>query len=101
MGSGLKSMFGGELKGMTQALTDSRNQVMQRMVEEARAVMALERQDMERSVQNLSLRLSGRILEKVVGDLFAEEERSRIVARGIERIGAAARDTLPDPEGRA
>lgn len=37
MGSGLKSMFGGELKGMTQALTDSRNQVMQRMVDEAQA----------------------------------------------------------------
>ena len=29
MGSGLKSMFGGELKGMTTALTDSRNQVME------------------------------------------------------------------------
>ena len=37
MGSGLKSMFGGELKGMTQALTDSRNQVMERMVAEAEA----------------------------------------------------------------
>jgi uncharacterized protein YbjQ (UPF0145 family) len=35
LGSGLKSMFGGELKGMTQALTDSRNQVIERMVEEA------------------------------------------------------------------
>src|SRR5438876_8553200 len=35
MGSGLKSMFGGELKGMTQALSDSRTQVMERMVAEA------------------------------------------------------------------
>jgi uncharacterized protein YbjQ (UPF0145 family) len=34
MGSGLKSMFGGELKGMTQALTDSRLQVIERMTEE-------------------------------------------------------------------
>src|SRR5215813_9458826 len=34
MGSGLKSIFGGELKGMTQALTDSREQVIARMVEE-------------------------------------------------------------------
>ena len=34
MGSGLKSMFGGELKGMTQALTDSRHQVIARMIEE-------------------------------------------------------------------
>lgn len=34
MGSGLKSMFGGELKGMTQALTDSRHQVIERMIEE-------------------------------------------------------------------
>jgi uncharacterized protein YbjQ (UPF0145 family) len=35
MGAGLKSMFGGELKGMTKALYDSRNEVMNRMVEEA------------------------------------------------------------------
>ena len=48
---------------------------------------ALERQDMERAVQGLSLRLSGRILEKVVQGLFSEDERARIVARGLERIG--------------
>src|ERR1700758_2126344 len=37
MGAGLKSMFGGELKGMTKALVDSRNEVVQRMTEEAEA----------------------------------------------------------------
>ncbi len=35
-GAGLKSMLGGELKGMTKSLTDSRNEVMNRMFEEAR-----------------------------------------------------------------
>ena len=35
IGAGLKSILGGELKGMTKALTDSRQQVMERMVEEA------------------------------------------------------------------
>ena len=30
-------MFGGELKGMTQALSDSRQQVLERMVSEAEA----------------------------------------------------------------
>ena len=35
MGAGLKSMFGGELKGMTKALYDSRNEVMNRMIGEA------------------------------------------------------------------
>jgi uncharacterized protein YbjQ (UPF0145 family) len=35
MGAGLKSMFGGELKGMTKALADSRSEVIARMVEEA------------------------------------------------------------------
>lgn len=34
IGSGIKSIFGGELKGMTQALTDSRHQVIERMVDE-------------------------------------------------------------------
>jgi uncharacterized protein YbjQ (UPF0145 family) len=37
MGAGLKSMFGGELMGMTKALADSRVEVIQRMVAEAEA----------------------------------------------------------------
>src|SRR3954449_5317471 len=36
-GAGLKSMVGGELKGMTKALVDSRQQVIDRMVEQAEA----------------------------------------------------------------
>ena len=35
IGAGLKSILGGELKGMTKALIDSREQVMERMVAEA------------------------------------------------------------------
>ena len=35
IGASLKSIIGGELKGMTTALADSREQVMQRMSEEA------------------------------------------------------------------
>ena len=35
LGAGLKSIVGGELKGMTKALVDSRQQVIDRMVEEA------------------------------------------------------------------
>ncbi|HEY5659226.1 MAG TPA: YbjQ family protein [Gaiellaceae bacterium] len=35
LGAGLKSIMGGELKGMTKALVDSRLQVIERMVEEA------------------------------------------------------------------
>ena len=37
LGASFKSILGGELKGMTKALIDSRNEVMQRMVEEAEA----------------------------------------------------------------
>ncbi len=37
LGAGLKSILGGELKGMTKALADSRTQVIGRMVEEAEA----------------------------------------------------------------
>jgi uncharacterized protein YbjQ (UPF0145 family) len=37
IGAGLKSILGGELKGMTKALIASRQQVMERMVEEAEA----------------------------------------------------------------
>ena len=35
IGASLKSILGGELKGMTKALMDSREQVMERMVAEA------------------------------------------------------------------
>jgi len=35
IGAGLKSILGGELKGMTKALIDSREQVRQRMIKEA------------------------------------------------------------------
>lgn len=37
IGAGFKSILGGELKGMTKALVDSREQVIERMVEEAEA----------------------------------------------------------------
>jgi uncharacterized protein YbjQ (UPF0145 family) len=37
LGAGLKSILGGELKGMTKALVESRQQVIERMVEEAEA----------------------------------------------------------------
>ena len=36
-GASLKSILGGELKGMTKALSDSRSEVIQRMVAEAEA----------------------------------------------------------------
>ena len=35
MGAGFKSLVGGELKGMTKALADSREQVIERLTEEA------------------------------------------------------------------
>ena len=37
VGAGLKSLVGGELKGMTKALTASREQVRERMIQEAEA----------------------------------------------------------------
>jgi uncharacterized protein YbjQ (UPF0145 family) len=37
IGAGLKSIVGGELRGMTKALVESRQQVVDRMVEEAEA----------------------------------------------------------------
>src|SRR5438552_12785243 len=37
LGAGLKSILGGELKGMTKALAESREQVIRRMVDEAEA----------------------------------------------------------------
>jgi F-type H+-transporting ATPase subunit b len=61
----------------------------QRMMAEARGVMDLERQEMERAVQGLSIHLSGKILESVVTELFSPEEKARIVAEGMKRIAGA------------
>jgi uncharacterized protein YbjQ (UPF0145 family) len=36
MGAGFKSMFGGELQGMTKNLAESRNEAMSRLMNEAR-----------------------------------------------------------------
>ncbi|MGO9411677.1 MAG: ATP synthase F0 subunit B [Spirochaetia bacterium] len=60
----------------------------ERMIVEARGVMALERQEMERAVQGLSIQLSGKFLESVVTGLFSEDEKTRIVAEGMKRIRA-------------
>lgn len=37
IGAGLKSMIGGELKGLTKTLVQTRNQAMDRLIEQARA----------------------------------------------------------------
>ncbi|WP_037570634.1 YbjQ family protein [Phaeacidiphilus oryzae] len=37
IGAGLKSVFGGELKGLTRTLAESREQAVERLVEQARA----------------------------------------------------------------
>lgn len=37
VGAGLKSMMGGELKGLTKTLVETRNQAMERLVEQARS----------------------------------------------------------------
>jgi F-type H+-transporting ATPase subunit b len=71
---------------MVRAGTDA-----QRLIEEARGVMALERAEMEKAVQVLSLQLSGRILETALEGLFNDEEKARILSRGLERIGTIGR----------
>ena len=58
----------------------------ERILAEARARIGLEREDMEKSVQKLALQLSGRILDSGVSNLFSGEEKTRIVARGMEDI---------------
>jgi F-type H+-transporting ATPase subunit b len=62
-----------------------------RLIEDARSVMELERQNMEREVQGLSLQLSAKILESAVEGLFSDEEKGRVVARGIQRMRSGGR----------
>ena len=74
----------------------------ERLIAEARGLISLERQAMEREVQGFSLRLSGRILEKAVDGLFSDQEKASIVTRGLQRITAAgAADADTRTGGRA
>ncbi|MFF6934023.1 heavy metal-binding domain-containing protein [Streptomyces sp. NPDC008312] len=41
IGAGLKSMIGGELKGLTKTLVETRNQAMERLVDQARGANAV------------------------------------------------------------
>jgi len=58
----------------------------ERMIAEAHEQIALERREMETEVRRLALDLSGSILNSVVASLFSEEEKGRIMSRGVERI---------------
>jgi F-type H+-transporting ATPase subunit b len=61
----------------------------ERLIAEAQGNIALERQAMERDVRELSLKLSGRILETAVRGLFTDEEKARVVSRGLQLISRA------------
>lgn len=63
----------------------------ERLIAEARGLITLERQAMERDVQSFSLRLSGRILETAVEGLFSDQEKAAVVSRGLERMARAGR----------
>jgi len=80
-----------EAERLRAAALDRASADADRVIQEARGVIELERQDMEKAVQGLSLELSGKILENVVEGLFSDEEKRRIVARGIERIARMGR----------
>jgi F-type H+-transporting ATPase subunit b len=80
-----------EAERLRAAALERAGQDANHLVEEARAVMDLERQDMERAVQGLSLQLSARILDRAMTGLFTDDEKARIVARGLERMQREAR----------
>jgi F-type H+-transporting ATPase subunit b len=85
-----------EAERLRAAALERAAQDAERLIAEARGNIALERQAMERDVRELSLQLSGRILETAVRGLFTDEEKTRVVSRGLELIGRAARNAPAD-----
>ena len=81
----------GEGERLRAAAQERAGKDAERLIADARATMAVERQDMEKAVQVLSLELSGRILESVVGGLFNDAEKARVMARGLETIRRVGR----------
>ena len=75
MGAGFKSMFGGELQGMTKNLVDSRNEAMGRMLEAARAMS-------ENKQAPQAIKLLRRVIRDHDGTQQAEAARKRLVDLG-------------------
>ncbi len=85
-----------EAERLRAAALERAAQDAERLVAEARGNIALERQAMERDVRELSLRLSGRILETAVRGLFTDDEKARVVSRGMELIGRSGAGAAAD-----
>jgi len=57
-----------------------------RIIAEAKKQAELEMQKMEKRVKDMSLTLSGELLEKVTKSLFTESERKQIVKRTVDKL---------------
>ena len=92
IGAGLKSLVGGELKGMTKNLAASRQEVIQRMVEEATAKGA-------ESSYRLSVRHigNGRELDR---DLCLRDSSEGAPRTGVEVAPTPAPPAPPDEQTR-
>lgn len=66
-------------------LTDTKSE-SDRIIKEAREQANLEMEKMERKVSSMSLDLSKKILEKVLGSIFSEQEKREIMKKGMEKI---------------
>ncbi|PIT89407.1 MAG: ATP synthase F0 subunit B [Candidatus Levybacteria bacterium CG10_big_fil_rev_8_21_14_0_10_36_7] len=57
-----------------------------KIINEAREQAKLEAQKSEKDAKTLALGLSEKVLEKVLGELFTKEEKSKILKRNISKL---------------
>ncbi|MDR0978302.1 MAG: ATP synthase F0 subunit B [Endomicrobium sp.] len=58
----------------------------QQLIEEAKNKAAYEFENMNKKVGRISIDISGKVLSKVLSDLFSEEEKQKLISRALEKI---------------
>ncbi|MCA6070245.1 MAG: F0F1 ATP synthase subunit B [Endomicrobium sp.] len=69
----------------TEAIEEAKQHSAQ-ILEDARHQAATEFENMSKEIGKISVNLSGKVLSKVLSDLFTEDEKQKLISRALEKI---------------
>ncbi|MCA6070867.1 MAG: F0F1 ATP synthase subunit B [Endomicrobium sp.] len=69
----------------TEAIEEAKQHSAQ-ILEDAKHQAAAEFENMNKEIGKISVNLSGKVLSKVLSDLFTEDEKQKLISRALEKI---------------
>jgi F-type H+-transporting ATPase subunit b len=69
----------------TEAMEEAKQHSAQ-ILEDAKHQAAIEFENMNKEIGKISVNLSGKVLSKVLSDLFTEDEKQKLMSRALEKI---------------